>query len=50
MNTPCVRSFMFMNVQLCSRTFVYIHLYFSKYINSYRYINISFSNYLYRYN
>ncbi|KAJ0537248.1 hypothetical protein HanRHA438_Chr09g0430181 [Helianthus annuus] len=58
MNTPCVRSFMFVNVRLCSITFVYVRsfmssyvrLSFSKYINSYVYINIRFSNYLYKYN
>ncbi|MFS7982682.1 hypothetical protein Hanom_Chr10g00965661 [Helianthus anomalus] len=55
MNTPCVRSFMFMNILLC--LFIYVRerlfmffLNFNKYINGYIYINIRFSNYLYKYN
>ncbi|MFS8016845.1 hypothetical protein Hanom_Chr15g01373321 [Helianthus anomalus] len=56
MNTPCVRSSMFMNTRLCSFiyvrlfTFVYVRLNFSEYINNYININIRFSNYLYKYN
>ncbi|KAJ0941473.1 hypothetical protein HanRHA438_Chr02g0094891 [Helianthus annuus] len=49
MNTPCVRSFMFVNILLCSLTFIYVRLNFNKYINSYIYINIRFFNCLYKY-
>ncbi|MFS7982242.1 hypothetical protein Hanom_Chr10g00960481 [Helianthus anomalus] len=50
MNTSCVRSFMFVNILLCSfiyvreRSFIYVRLNFNKYINSYIYIDIRFSN------
>ncbi|MFS8026378.1 hypothetical protein Hanom_Chr16g01486071 [Helianthus anomalus] len=51
MNAPCVRSFMFVNVRLCSFIYVrersFVRLNFSNYINSYIYINIRFYNYLY---
>ncbi|MFS7990393.1 hypothetical protein Hanom_Chr11g01058361 [Helianthus anomalus] len=56
MNTPCVHSFMFMNIRSLMSvnvrlfTFVCVRLIFCKYINSYIYINIRFSNYLYKYN
>ncbi|MFS7952996.1 hypothetical protein Hanom_Chr07g00613461 [Helianthus anomalus] len=50
MNTPCVRSFIFVTfVYVRSFMFVSVRLNFCRYINSYIYINIRFSNYFYKY-